>query len=373
MAVNVGPFLALTDDWDVPCPEVFDQLAVFLFGVVELLELVALPVRGDVESGDVLLAANQESTTDEALVVLAIDRGSTEEVLARSLETSEETANQVVSHEGELKLVIIFVVNKPERVLFGLVVLPEPGHGDRTGIIVGVLALPLVKDQSGLAKGLKRVLGLGLGLHIRLVLILSSRLGSLLLRLLLLLGRGVFDGLVDEGSFGDSFLPVTLVNNGVEPTGNSDEVRAELLVKDSGESATDDTGSEDISKGDTLTDEVSVGSEVSLQDFKSSAAGSGVVLYSLLVVGHSANEREVPATKASEEVGVGEGHPAKDGRIVLLGGAQEGGLLVLGGDYIESAIEHVSFVLHLNGNQKDEAKRQSQIRVGSYQHKRELR
>lgn len=335
MAVNVGPLLALTHNRDVPGPEVFDQLAVFLIGVVELLELVALPVRGDVESGDVLLATNQESTTDEALVVLTVDGGSTEEVLARTLETSEETTNQVVCHEGELELIVIFVVNKPERVLFRLVVLPEPGHGDRAGIVVRVLTLPLVKDQSGLAKGLKRVLGLGFRLDIRLLLFLflSSRLGGLLLGLLLLLGRGVLDGLLDQGRLRNDVLPVTLVHNGVEPTGNSDELRAELLVEDSGECTTDDTGSEDISEGDTLTDEEGVGSEVSLQDLKSGAGCSSVVLNGLLVVGDRAKESEVPGTKASEEVGVGERHPAKDGSIVLLGSAQEGGFLVLGGDY----------------------------------------
>lgn len=334
MAVNVGPFFALTDNRDVPGPEVFDQLAVFLVGVVELLELVALPVRGDVESGNVLLTTDQESTTDEALVVLTIDGGSTEEVLARTLKTSEETTNQVVSHEGELELIVIFVVNKPERVLFGLVVLPEPGHGDGAGIIVRVLTLPLVKDQSGLAKGLKRVFGLNLRLHIRLLvlLFLSSRLGGLLLRLLLLLGRGVLDGLLDEGSFRDDVFPVTLVGNGVEPTGNSDKLRTEFLVKDSGECTTDDTGSENISEGDTLTDEEGVGSEVGLQDLKSGAGCSGVVLNGLLVVGRSAKERSVPGRKASEEVGVGERHPAKYGSVVLLGSSQEGGLLVLGGD-----------------------------------------
>lgn len=334
MAVNVGPFLALTDDRDIPGPEVFDQLAVFLAGVVELLELVALPVRSDVESRDMLLAADQESTTDEALVVLTIDGGSTEEVLARTLETSEETTNQVVGHEGELELIVIFVVNKPERVLFGLVVLPEPGHGDRAGIIVGVLTLPLVQDQSGLAKGLKRVLGLGLRLHVRLLLLffLSSRLGGLLLRLLLLLGRGVLDGLINQGRLRNDILPVTLVDNGVEPTGDGDELRADLLVKDSGVCATDNTGSKDISEGDTLTDEEGAGSEVSLQDLESSAGCSGVVLDGLLVVGGSTSKREVPGAKAADEVGVGERHPAKDGSIILLGGAQEGGLLVLGGD-----------------------------------------
>jgi hypothetical protein len=89
----VGPLVGLAVDSDglVPRPLVVDKLLVFGLGGVELGELVALVVGSDVESGKSLLATNQESTLDDGVVGDTINRGSTEDVLAASLETGEET------------------------------------------------------------------------------------------------------------------------------------------------------------------------------------------------------------------------------------------------------------------------------------------
>lgn len=106
MAVNPRVLLAVNVDRDVPSPEVLNGLAVLLLGVVKLGELVALPVRSDVESREGFLAADQENTGDDAVIVLAIDGLSAKEVLARGLKTSMETTFEKVRHmtgviEGE--------------------------------------------------------------------------------------------------------------------------------------------------------------------------------------------------------------------------------------------------------------------------------
>jgi hypothetical protein len=334
VAISKGKLLAFTDDRDVPSPEVVNQLTVLFAGVVELLEVIAFPVRGDIESGDGLLATDQEDTSDEAVVVLSIDTSSTEEVFARSLETSEEATNQVVSHEGKLELIVIFVVNEPQGVLLGLVVLPEPGKGDRASILVRVLTLPLVENQSGLAKSLERVLGLGsrLGFIFLLLSRLRSSFGGFLLRLLLLLGGGVLDSLLHKNGVLNNSLVDRLVDHGSVPTSNGRVLRAELLVQNGGKGAGDGGGSKDIGKGQTLTNEVSLSSEVLLKNGQVGESSLGGILNILLVVGVQSKERAVPRTDGGEELGVGIGYPAKDGSVVLLGLAQESSLLVLGGD-----------------------------------------
>lgn len=333
VAVSPLVLLAVHNDRDIPGPHVGDVLPVLLVGVVELGELVALPVGGNVESGLELLAADQEDTTDDVVVVGTVNGLSTEEVLARSLQTSVETTDQVVGHEGELKLVVVLVVNAPQRVLVGLVVLPEPGKGNRAGVLVGVRALPVIEDESGLAESLKGVLGLGGGL----VLLLSrsgssGSGGSLLLGLLLLLGGSVGDGLLSEDGVLNNSLEERLVDNGLVPSGDGNVLGAPLLVQDESESAGQETGSVDISEGDTLANEVGVLGEVSLENGDVLQGNLGGLLNILLVVGVLADQGAVPSTEAGQELRVGIGQPAEDGSIVLLGLAQEGGLLVLGGN-----------------------------------------
>jgi hypothetical protein len=362
VTINVGVLLAVDSDGGVPGPLVLDELLVLGVGGVELAEVVALPVRGDLEGGLPVLTTDQEDTADDAVVVLAVDRLSTEQVLAGSLETGVETTydgksesgsnmepkrsqiltDQVVGHEGELQLVVVLVVNSIERVLLGLVVLPEPGQSNGAGVLVRVLTLPLIKDELGLAKSLKRVLGLLL----RLGLILSSRSSSLgrgsgrsSLGLLLLLGRGVLDSLLSEDRAGNNGLERSLVDDSVVPSGDGNVLRAPSLVQDGSESAGEERGSEVVGEGDALTNQVGVGGEVLLEDGDSLVGSLGGLFNVLLVVGVKTQQRAVPGAELGEDLSVDKREPAEDGSVVLLGLAQESGLLVLGGHF-ESSQSH---------------------------------
>lgn len=84
--------LAINNDGDILSPHISDELLVILAGVVELSELVRLPVGSDVEGLGGVLATDEESTLDDGVVVLAVDGGGAEDVLAGSLETGEEAA-----------------------------------------------------------------------------------------------------------------------------------------------------------------------------------------------------------------------------------------------------------------------------------------
>lgn len=209
--------------------------------------------------------------------------------------------------------------------------MPEPGHSTGTDVLVGVCALPVVKNECGLAKGLKRVLGLGSGL---------GRLGrgsdGSSLRLLLLLGGSVLDGLIDEDGVLNNGLEGGLSDNGLVPPGNGGVFSADLLVNDSGESAGEERSSEEISEGDALADEVGVSSEVGVEDAELLQGSLGSIVNTLLVVAVEAKERTEPGAEADKELRVGEGQPPEDGSVVLLGLAEKSGLLVLRGHFNNS-------------------------------------
>jgi hypothetical protein len=216
--------------------------------------------------------------------------------------------------------------------------------------------IPVVKNECGLAKELKRVLGLrglrslvlllldlssGLDLGLLLSLRLGGGLGLLLLLLLLVLvlragRRLVLKSLLGEDGVLDNGLVDILADDSVEPTGDVGVVGAPLGVPEELETAGCDTGSEKIGEGETLADKVCVNEEVVLEDLGVSLGGLEVVVDALLVVGVTADQRTESTAKTREKVGVGEGHPAEDAGVVLLGLAEKGGLLVLGGDYAKS-------------------------------------
>lgn len=143
LAVGKLHGLAVDDDGLVPGPHVVDELPVLGLGGVELGEGVGLHVGGDIEGGLGLLATDNEGTTDDGVVGLTEDGTAAEDVLAAALETREEATDLVVAHEGEGELLVVLVVEAPDGVLVELAVLPEPGKGDLTGLLVGVLALPI--------------------------------------------------------------------------------------------------------------------------------------------------------------------------------------------------------------------------------------
>ena len=98
--LSVGPLelLAVHINRLVPRPHVVDKLLVLGLGGVELSELVALVVGGDIESGEGLLATDDESAADDGVVADTENGGSSEDELAASLETGEETTYSLLAN-----------------------------------------------------------------------------------------------------------------------------------------------------------------------------------------------------------------------------------------------------------------------------------
>lgn len=352
--LTVGKLVHLAVDGDVllPAPGILDELSVLRLGGVELDELVALPVGGDVESGNVLLTSDDESTLDDRVVVLAVDGSTSEDVLAGTLETVVETTDQVVGHEGEGELLVVLVVNLPDRPLLEVEVIPEVLHGLVVVLDVGVLALPLIERERGAAESLERVLGLGgsrglvssgglsrsgSGSGSGSGLLLGFLLGlllSLLLRLVGLLGGvGQSNGL-EELDLLSNLREDGLAADSVEPSGDGRVLRAPVLVKEVLEATGGNGSSEEISEGDALADEEGVVKEVLLNNGEVLLGSLDGLVNSLLIVGRVALEGAEPSNEVREDLRVEEGHPLQDGSIVLLGLAEKSGLLVLGGDCI---------------------------------------
>ena len=240
--------------------------------------------------------------------------------------------NQVVGHEGKLELVVVLVVNLVQRELLGVVVLPEPRHNGRASVLVGVKTLEVLKvDGRSVAKSSKRVLRL-LGGLLGGLLSSGSRSGGSLgsLGLLLLLGRRVLDALLSEDGVRDDSLEDGLVDDSVVPPGDGGVLGAPFLVKDSSKSTEEEGGGEKVSQGNTLANEVGVGSEVRLEDTGGLQSSLGSLVDVLLVIAVEAKERTVPTTEAGQILSVDEGQPAEDGSVVLFGLTQKSGLLVLG-------------------------------------------
>lgn len=338
----IGPLVGLAVGLDglIPAPLVLEEFLVLGLGGVELGELIGLPIWSDIESGHSLVATDEESTTDDGVVVLAVDGGGTEDVLAGSLKTGEEATDEVGAHESESQLIVVLVVDTPQGVLLGLVVLPEPGKGNGAGVLVGVLALPVIKDERRLAKRLKRVLGLGGSRSFLLLDGRSNRGGSgsgdssrrRLLGLFLLLGGSVLDSLLDLLSLRDDGSENRLAADQVEPAGEVREFLTERLVEDILEATNGQGGDEEIGESDALGDEEGVEEEVRVDDTNGLAGASSSLINVLLVVGHATDQREEPLSNLGEDLGVGERHPAEDLGVIALGLAEKSGLIVLGGD-----------------------------------------
>lgn len=162
---------------------------------------------------------------------------------------------------------------------------------------------------------------------------LGGRLWLLLLGSSLLLWWLVGDGLLNEVKLvGDSGVDGLVVDSLV-PTGDVGVVGAPLLVEEELETTGDQANHDDIGKSGTLADEVCVDHEVLLKDVDGTLGALLGVIDGLLVVWVAANEGTEPTTKAGKDLRVAEGHPSEDGSVVLLGLAEESGLLVLGGHY----------------------------------------
>ena len=141
----------------------------------------------------------------------------------------------------------------------------------------------------------------------------------LLLWLLVLLRWHIRDRLLNELQITRNLLVDRLRVDRLVPARDAWVRRPPLLVKEELEAARDDAGGEDVCEGEALADEIGVDHEVVLEDFEVGLGLLHVVFHVLLVEWVAADERTEPAAEVREELGVGEGHPAEDGGIVLLG------------------------------------------------------
>lgn len=210
--------LAVVCDRLVPSPLSLNVGLVLRVAGVQLDKIVALVVRSDVKDGLEVVTTDDEGTLNDGIVVLAKDGGTTKEVLARSLQTVIEATNQVIRHESQGELIVVLVLELPDGVLVEGDVLPEPLQGVSL-VVVGVVALPLVKSESGFGQRLKRVLGPGSLSGLLLSGLGGGLGGSLLLGLLGLLGRDVGElGSVEELELGrDGGVDGLVVNSLVPP------------------------------------------------------------------------------------------------------------------------------------------------------------
>ena len=108
----IGPLLAV--DREVPGVGSLEEGLVLGVLEVELLELVGLPVGGDVNDGLDVLAAGDQDTADDGVVGLAEDTHRAEEVLPRRLQAVEEAADLVRRHERLREFVVVLEVHAPD-------------------------------------------------------------------------------------------------------------------------------------------------------------------------------------------------------------------------------------------------------------------
>lgn len=299
--------LAVVDDGLVPGPLSLNVGLVFGVAGVQLDELVALVVGSYVEDGFEIITTDDEGTLNDGVTVLAKDGGAAEEVLARTLQTVVEAADQVVGHESQGELVIVPVLELPNGVLIEGNVLPEPL--ERLGlIVVRVVALPLVKSESSLGQSLKRVLGPGglsgllSGSGLGGSLLLGSRL---LLRLLGLLGGNIGElrG-VEELELGCDSRVDGLVVDSLVPSRDIGVLLAPLLVEEELEATGNDGDSKQISEGDSLADQISVVLQVLLNGGNGLRGQFGGIVDVLLVVGVAADQGTVPLAQRGENLGL---------------------------------------------------------------------
>ena len=114
LAISPGVFLSTDSDWLLPGPLQFDKVLILGLGVVEFGELIALIVWCNVERCKSFLTTDDESTLDDRVICDTVNGSTSEDILARSFEASEEAANQVGGHENLGELIIVFVVQLPE-------------------------------------------------------------------------------------------------------------------------------------------------------------------------------------------------------------------------------------------------------------------
>ena len=104
----------LTIQLQIPCQRILEVLLVRIVREIELLVLVALPIRSTIHCKLDIVTFGDEHTTDDGVVGLAEDTHRSEQVLSRGLKAIEETADLVRRHEDERQLAVVLEVASPD-------------------------------------------------------------------------------------------------------------------------------------------------------------------------------------------------------------------------------------------------------------------
>jgi hypothetical protein len=101
LAVGMRILLAVNGDARIPRPHLVNKLLILCLLGVELCELVALPIGGDVKGRRSLLSASEERTSDDGVVIRSVDAGGAKQELAAALEAVEKSTCVVSQRSKE--------------------------------------------------------------------------------------------------------------------------------------------------------------------------------------------------------------------------------------------------------------------------------
>ena len=90
LPIRVRVFLAINHNRLLPRPLIIHKLLILRLTGIQLLEFIALVIRGYVEGRLGFLAADDEGALDDGVVLLAVDGSGTEDVFAGGFEAGEE-------------------------------------------------------------------------------------------------------------------------------------------------------------------------------------------------------------------------------------------------------------------------------------------
>lgn len=311
---------------------------------LNLGEVVGIVISGIIDFIRNLLTADEPVTRDGVVVVGTTDNHGTESVLVSAFKTSIESTDQVVGHESLGELIVVLVVSLPDGVTLGIVVFPEPLHGN-IGIVVGVHALPGIHDEGGGRQEVKSTLGLGLRLGlisflIGFGLLLLLGLGLLLLlgllgsRLLLLLGGSILQGSFAKRDITVNSLEMGLVDNGVKVTVDVLVLSTELLVEDHLVGGNQRGNNADISEADLFANQVGLVEKDLVEDIHSALNSLNSSVNAGLEVGLVTHEGTEPSRQVVAKFIVREEDPLLDKGTLSGGGTEEISVLLVGGDVV---------------------------------------
>lgn len=330
---------------EVPGHVVFDLLLLLLvLSGLNLGEVVGLVISGIIDFIRNLLTADYPVTRDVVVVGGTTDNHGTESVLVSAFKTSVETTDQVVGHEGLGKLIVVLVVSLPDGETLGIVVFPEPLHGN-ISIVVGVHALPGIHDEGGGRQKVKSTLGLGLrlglisfligfGLLLLLGLGLLLLLGLLSSSLLLLLGGSILQSSFAKRDIAVNSLEVGLVDNGVEVTVNVLVLSTELLVEDHLVGVDQRGGNADISEADLFANQIGLVEKDLVEDIHSALDSLNSIVDAGLEVRTESHKGTKPTRPVVAKFIVSEEHPLLDKGTLSGGGTEEISVVLVGGDVV---------------------------------------